>query len=207
MRRLARAAVLSLAASVAALALPGAASAGVLTATADQCTAPQFGQPFTPWTDYMHYTPAPGATAENTSGWNLAGDARIEQGNEPWYVAGDNDTKHLTIPAGSSATTDTMCVGVEYPTLRFFARSQNTGLLSSLRVDVTFETSLGLTATLPIGTVLPSGAWTVTPPYLVVANLLPLLPGDLTPIRFTFTPQGSGSWWVDDVFVDPYRGG
>jgi hypothetical protein len=100
-----------------------------------------------------------------------------------------------------------MCVGVEYPTIRFFAKSSGTNLLSSLRVDVTVETWLGATVTLPIAVVTPSGSWRVTPPYLVAGNLLPLLPGDRTPVRYTFTPQGSGTWQVDDVFVDPYRGG
>lgn len=207
MRRLVRVVQLSLIAGLAALAVPGAANAGILTQSAGDCGTPVLSQPFLPWTDVMHYMPAPGATAESTAGWNLSGGAAITDGNEPWNVADDNGSSHLSLPAGSSATTDTTCVGIEYPTIRFFARSQGTGLLSSLRVDVTFETSLGLTATLPIGLVTPSSSWHVTPAYLVVANLLPLLPGDLTPVRFTFTPQGSGTWSVDDVFVDPYRGG
>lgn len=206
MRRLTRALQISVALGAVALAVPGAANAGILTQSAGQCADPQLSQPFLPWTDLMTYTPAPGATAESTAGWNLTGSAGIASGNEPWNVAGDNGVSHLEIPAGSSATTDTMCVGIEYPTIRFFARSTGAGLLSSLRVDVTFETSTGLTATLPIGAVTPSGSWQVTPPYVVVANLLPLLPGDLTPVRFTFTPQGAGSWSVDDVFVDPYSG-
>lgn len=201
-----RVAKLSVLAGLAAIALPGVANAGVLTETAKGCPEPTLGQPFTPWIDYMQYMPSPGATAETADGWNLDGDAAIAPGQEPWEIAGDG-TSSLRLPAGSSAQTDTMCVGIEYPTIRFFARSSNAGLLSSLRVDVTVETWLGATVTLPIATVLPTGGrWSVTPPYLIVASLLPLLPGDLTPIRLTFTPQGSGTWQVDDVFVDPYRG-
>ena len=38
---------------------------------------------------------------------------------------------------------------------------------------------------------------------LVVANLLPLLPGEHTPVAFRFTALG-GDWSIDDVYVDPY---
>jgi len=40
---------------------------------------------------------------------------------------------------------------------------------------------------------------------LFVANLLPLLPGDHTPVALRFVPQGGGSWLVDDVYVYPFR--
>jgi len=53
--------------------------------------------------------------------------------------------------------------------------------------------------------VLPSGEWKPTPRYLVVANLLPLLPRNLTPVAFRFRAVGGGTWWVDDVYVDPMR--
>jgi hypothetical protein len=54
--------------------------------------------------------------------------------------------------------------------------------------------------------VLGGSKWTPTLPLPVIANLLPLLPGDLTPVRFRFTPVG-GAWQIDDVYVDPYRTG
>jgi hypothetical protein len=37
----------------------------------------------------------------------------------------------------------------------------------------------------------------------ILANLLPLLPGEHTPVAFRFTAVG-GDWSVDDVWVDPY---
>jgi hypothetical protein len=39
---------------------------------------------------------------------------------------------------------------------------------------------------------------------VVLASLLPLLPGDHTPVRFRVTAQG-GSWQIDDFYVDPYH--
>ena len=35
-------------------------------------------------------------------------------------------------------------------------------------------------------------------------SLLPLLPGDRTPVAFQFTPL-LGDWQIDDVYVDPRR--
>jgi hypothetical protein len=55
---------------------------------------------------------------------------------------------------------------------------------------------------LPIGADL-GGAWHPSLPALVVANLLPLLPPDMTAVRFKFAPQLGGSWQIDDVYVDP----
>jgi hypothetical protein len=37
----------------------------------------------------------------------------------------------------------------------------------------------------------------------IVANLLPLLPNQMTPVQFRFTPLGTATWSVDDVYVDP----
>jgi hypothetical protein len=92
-------------------------------------------------------------------------------------------------------------VGLEHPTLRFFAR--NTGsALSTLRVDVRVETSLGLVLTLPLAVVVAGSSWQPTLPMPVLVNLLPLLPGQYTPVAFRFTPLG-GNWRIDDVYVDP----
>jgi hypothetical protein len=120
-------------------------------------------------------------------------------------VHGTQDSHSLYLPAGSSATTRAHCVGLSKPAMRFFARSANTGLLASLKVEVLFESSLGLRLSLPIGNVSPGASWSPSPRFLIIANLLPLLPGQQTPVAFRFTPQGTGNWWIDDVYVDPHR--
>ena len=86
---------------------------------------------------------------------------------------------------------------------RFFAK-KNSGLLSTLAVSVWVKTSLGLAVPVPIGVLLGNGQWHESPQMLIVANLLPLLPGDRTPVAFQFTPL-LGSWQIDDVYVDPMR--
>ena len=190
--------------SLLALAAPPA-SAGLLVKTATGCTAPVTEQPFMRFGDSSYYTlVANGGLESGTTDWTLS-KASVVSGNESFYAHSTRDAKSLALPRGSSATTRAFCVGLDKPTMRFFSKSSGTGLLSSLRVDVLFETSLGLTLSLPIGTIAPHAAWAPSPKLLVVANLLPLLPNQQTPVAFRFTPQGTGSWSVDDVYVDPHR--
>ena len=98
-----------------------------------------------------------------------------------------------------------MCVGIEYPTLRFFAKRNGGTLLSTLLIEVEFEGLGGLLKRLPVGVVLGGSQWQPTLPHIVLASLLPLLPGERTPVRFRFTPLGGGTWSIDDVYVDPWR--
>ena len=195
-------------ATVAAMAIAApSAQAGVLVKTTTDCDESVIEQPFTQWSDKNNYVLAPGGTFEDgAAGWALSG-ASVVAGNEPWNVHGDGDSKSLKIPAGRSATSQAMCVGLEHPTLRFFAKNTSSsllgGLLSTLTVEVQFETSVGAVVSLPIGVILPSGKWQPTPSFLVIANLLPLLPGQHTPVRFRFTAIGGSSWQIDDVYVDP----
>jgi len=199
--------LLALAGALCALALAAPAShAGVLTASAPSCPQPASSQVFLPWLDIANYQPAPdGGFEAGAKGWNLEGAATVA-GNEPYAVGGAADDSALRLAAGGSATTPTFCVGIEHPTARFFAKRVGGSLLSTLRVDVRFEDSLGVTRELPIGLVaLNGGSWQPSLPMLLVANLLPLLPGDHTPVQLRFVPQGGGSWLIDDVYVDPYK--
>lgn len=153
------------------------------------------------------YTPLSGGDFETSArGWDLTGGSAVVNGNEPYYVSGANDSKSLSLQGGGSATSPTICVGIEHPTIRFFAKRTSGGPLglSTLRVDVQYESNLGLLETVTVGTVTPTVSWQPTLPMTVVANLLPLLPGEKTPVRFRFTPLLGGDWSIDDVQVDPY---
>jgi hypothetical protein len=193
------------AAGVATLAAAAPANAGLLVASAEDCDAQTSSQVFLRWLDPMRYVPAPGGDAESAAGWTLSGGARVVSGNEPWKVGDRADTSSLLLPRGSQATTGVMCVGIEHPTVRFFARRTSGWLLDSLKVEVLFEGAGGKVNSLPVGLVLAGGSWQPTLPYPVLASLLPLLPGEQTPVAFRFTPVGGAGWQIDDVFVDPWR--
>jgi hypothetical protein len=177
------------------------AHAGLLTKSATDCNDGALSHPFAGYGDQATYESV--ASFENgAAGWILAGGAKVVSGNETAHVGAASDSHSLSLPAGSSATTPPVCVGLDEPTLRFFVR-KNSGLLSTMAVTVQVQTSLGVWLELPIGADL-GGAWHPSAPMLVVANLLPLIPPDRTAVKFTFRPLLAGSWQVDDVYVDPH---
>jgi hypothetical protein len=197
-----RAAGAALATVTATAVVAAPAHAGLLVTTATDCDAPAISQAFAPWGDGSEYKLVQGGDFESgTDGWTLSGGARVVSGDASSKVGAADDAKSLSLPAGSSATTPPVCVGINEPTLRFFAR-KNSGLLSTMVVTVQVQTSLGVWVTLPLGVDL-GGAWHPTAPMLVLANLLPLLPPDQTQVRFTFAPLLGGNWQIDDVYVDP----
>ena len=179
------------------------AQAGVLVSSASSCDEASSSQVFLPWMDVANYFLAPGGDFESgAAGWSTTGGAGATGGNEPWNVTGGGSSS-LSLPDDSSATSPSICVGIEHPTIRFFAKSSGASLTSNLKVEVLFEDAAGNLHDLTIGRV-PRGGWDVTPAYLVTANLLTLLPGEHTAVAFRFTPEGTGDWTIDDVHVDPY---
>jgi hypothetical protein len=184
-------------------ALPATAGA-VLVKQAPSCAPQPAAKAFGLWGDARDYVLAPGGSFEDGApGWQLNG-ASIVSGNESYFVGGRSHNKALRLDGGETATTPEICVGLEHPTIRLFTRN-NRLLLSALTVEVIVHTSLGLKVPVPIGVVLPHNPWKPTPSFLVVANLLPLLPNNYTPVAFRFRAIGGGSWWIDDLYVDPRR--
>ena len=183
------------------LALPATAGAGPIAASATDCEAQSLSQVFLPWADPMSYTLNPGGDFESrAAGWSLD-DANVVSGNEPFHVGSERDDSSLDISSGGSATSAPICVGIEHPDIRFFAKGGNS--LARLQVEVLFETAFGDVVSAPVGTVTASGGWAPTAPMPIVANLLPLLPGEKTAVAFRFKASG-GSFRIDDVYVDPY---
>jgi hypothetical protein len=146
-----------------------------------------------------------GGFEAGAKGWTLDDGAAPVAGNEPYTIGAPGDDTALRIPAGGDATSPTFCVGVEHPTVRLFAKRTGGTILSTLRVDIQFEDNLGGVQSLPTGIVLSNGNWAPSLPILMVANLLPLLPGEHTPVRLKLVPMGAGTWTVDDVYVDPFK--
>ena len=175
------------------LAMAAPAHAGLLVETAQNCDDLTSAKVFRPWLDLANYVPAPGGMSSPTAGWTLKGGARVVAGNEPWKVGGSDHESSLLLPAGSSATTGAMCVGIGHPTMRFFAKREQRAALDACW-SRSCSTGLGGTLkSLPIGVVLGGTEWQPTLPYPVVASLLPLLPGQQTPVAFRFTPILGGA--------------
>ncbi|CAA9475341.1 MAG: hypothetical protein AVDCRST_MAG53-256 [uncultured Solirubrobacteraceae bacterium] len=196
------------AAGALALLAPGA-YAGPISSEADCSASRPLTQPFLPWADLANYALSPdGGLEAGGKGWRLSGGATSTAGNEPFFVGGSNDSRSLHLPSGSSATSAPTCVGLEWPTIRFFTRSSGTSSLSSLRVEVLFESAATrATQSLQIGTATPGGNWWPTPQMVMLVNTLGALSEDgMVPVAFRFTPVATGSWQIDDLYVDPWRG-
>jgi len=193
-------------AALAVLATPHPAHAGLLVDTSAPCADQVLERPFARWLDPAAYTLVPGGTFASGPAW-AATNAREVSDNEPWYVHGAEPARALALKGRASVTSPALCVGLEHPTLRFFAR--NTGsVLDTLQVEVLFEDAGGTVRALPIGLVLGGPGWAPTLPLPVVANLLPLLPGQHTAVAFRFSTSGLlSSWKIDGVYVDPYGKG
>ena len=189
-----------LTASAIALAAPVAAHAGALVADAPNCDAQNAAQVFSPWADPAWYVLAPGGAAESGAGWTTSAGATVVAGNEPWQIHGVTDGSALQLAPGATATTATMCIGIENPDLRLFVK----GLNGSVSVESIVETSSGDVVSVPVGVVASSAAWAPTTVMPITAALLPLLSGDHTPVQFRFTSTGQGAVTIDDVYVDPF---
>jgi len=199
--------VLAISAITALLGVAPTAQAGpLLDSLGGSCPPQPLQQPFLRWLDPLHYTLVDGGSFEaGASGWALSR-SRVVSGNEPFYVHGAGESRSLSLGAGGYATTPVQCASVDRPVLRFFARRSGGSLLSSLKVEVLFEAPLtGALTKLSIGAVTANTGWAPSLPMSVVANLPALLPGGQTPVAFRFTPVGSASWTIDDVYLDPKR--
>jgi hypothetical protein len=133
-------------------------------------------------------------------GWQLSGGAYVGSGNEPWY-AGGYGTHSLVLPPGASAMSPSFCINLLDPAARMFAQSVSAN--GDLQVQVVFRGLTGnLTGLLNVES-LTSGDYASWRPTgrISSALALPLLTSSAQ-IRIVNTAS-SGTWQVDDAFVDP----
>lgn len=188
-----------------ALAAAPAASAGTLIdRLGGSCPEQVLRQPFLRWLDPAEYTLVPGGHFERAAKrWQLDG-AVVGDGNEPFFVHRPGESKSLSLPAGSSATSPVMCTTLLHPTIRLFARRSGSAL-STLQVEVLFEGLGGGVRSASVGLIAAGTNWQPTLPIPVVANIVALLDGGQTPVAFRFTPVGPATWSIDDFYLDPKR--
>jgi hypothetical protein len=198
--------MLSLAAAgVAALALAGPAQAA--------CTQPASTPLFSAFGDGASYFLAPDGGFEAGAGSWLKTSAVSVNDNEPWHVTGGS--KGLLLKGGgASATSPGTCVDLANPSVRLFYKSTPTGGVDSsyLMVEAMLTSKIGTTTTI-LGTVNPNTAWAPTPVFdlrgATNAHLHSGIAGnDTATLKLRFTVMNSGSsYTLDDVAVDPFRGG
>jgi hypothetical protein len=197
--------LIALSAAVVALAAPGTAGAGLLTTGTSSNCDPNTSQAFGDWGDTAYYRLAPGGTFEGTTSWSVSGGAKTVAGNDPYGVV--DGTRSLYLPAGSSATSPSMCFDFGDWHARFMTR--NTGATgATLEVDILVRSLLGVLSVLDGGTVSADGTWDPSPEMsATLTNVTGLL--TLTKsVSFRLTARGTGAaFQVDNFFLDPFKSG
>jgi len=171
------------------------------------CPTQPVSNPFSQWGDSNDYFLVPGGSFEGTSdqvGWTLS-NASLTTGNEPFNVNDPGDQQSLTINGGGSATSPFFCVDDTMSSLRFFAQQAGGG--TDLRVKALLQNPDGSVTAVPIADLADGSMPTWAPTdSLGGSGRLPTGSSILVALRFR-APLSSGSWQIDDIYVDPYRSG
>ena len=179
-----------------------------LAVTMSSCPKNTLTQPFQKWGDTGSYFFGPGGGFEGTlTGWTATGGAKIVSGNESSYVHSTSDKYSVSLPSLSGITSPSVCVTTSTPDLRLFLR--NTGSSTAkLNVNMTYTDSAGHPTTVTVASLTGSSSWSLSPTVDFLQSIMPLVNGSgQTWVTFTFAPVGTtGSWQVDDFYVDPMKG-
>ena len=165
------------------------------------CPGLSYSQPFSQWGDSNSYFLAPGGSFEGANSWKLTGGAQVVGGNEPAYLNSHSDSHSLLLPPGSSATTPAICLAALSPHMRLMGFASDG---SGVHVDVYASGLLGLVR-LPVAANIDlSSAWGPSGDVsLLLQNVLALTNVGKTSVVFRFSPIGSATVQMDDVYVDP----
>jgi hypothetical protein len=189
-------------------ALLGAAAVLVVPAAAQAaCPTAPTTKAFQAFGDSADYALAPdGAFEAGAGGWALSG-AAVASGSESFAVHAPRDSKSLAIRATGTAVSPAICVDIDHPTFRFFAR-RTSGSWGVLNVKLRWKDASGTTNETVVGSLGTGTAWQASP-ALNLSRSLPLWnSGQNASVQLVFDPEDfGGAWAIDDVYVDPYARG
>ena len=186
---------------------------GVTVAKADvPCGQRANSKAFARWGDNNNYFRSPGGNFEysSTAGvddswaetWDIYSIDRIAPSlrasqDDPWDVSGPG-TKSLLIKPSKAYVSPTFCVASDEESIRFVTKGP-TGQTMTVRVLV--QSARGWEGVDHVLT--GTGSWAVAP-QLPIPNLRDDSGEQWVNIKFGST-SGTGSWYVDNVMVDPWR--
>ena len=175
-------------------------------AFAAQCPTQSAKQKFSKWGDGSDYFLVPGGSFEGTPaevGWTLSG-ATLTPGNEPFHINGATDDQSLLIERRWQRHVTGVLRGqhhAELPVLRTPDRARLGSQAPGCRSDPA-RPALDDPRRSPrrLAAVLDRRCRSPSRP-----TGSPRAPRSSAAMRFLVS--GSGSWQIDDVYVDPYRAG
>ena len=184
----------------------GVAATAVLApaGTADAATAPCAGeslsQVFADWGDRSWYFLAPDGSFEDAStAWSLSGGARVVDGSDPFRLGGKGDRKSLSLPKGASATSAPFCIKRDSRTVRWVQRGSSGGALA---VEVVHADSRARTPGQTLEVVRGRGQWQPSPEVKIPLYGTGAQGNGYAIVALKLTAL-TGTWSVDDLFVDP----
>ena len=179
------------------------ARSGELLASAD-CGYGNAAQIFSPWGDPALYALAPQGDFAPSDEWTLDKEATVVTAADPFSGALDS----LQLEKGAEAASPAMCVNLDNPTIRFFARDVGGNGKSHLKVDVLYEDLDGHVKHLTIAKLRLGTEWqpsVIVPMYM---NMLAVAsPEGVTAVAFKFRAEGlqkDETLSISSLYVDPF---
>jgi hypothetical protein len=179
------------------------ARSGELLAGAD-CGYGDPAQIFSPWGDPALYALAPQGDLSPSDEWTLDKEAAVAVGGDPFSGA----LQSLELAKGAEAVSPAMCVNLDNPTIRFFARDVGGNGKSNLKVDVLYEDFDGHVKHLTVARLHLGTEWqpsVIVPMYMNVLALAS--PDDITAVAFNFKAEGlqkDETLSISSLYVDPF---
>jgi hypothetical protein len=197
--------VSALRAKLAVSALIAVSALAIWAGTAQACSYTGAEPVFSPWGDRHSYVLGPdGGFEAGAAGWSLRNGAQVVAGNETFYLNESTDSRSLSLPAGSTALSPPICMSLDTPIFRMFARNSGDPT-SRLGVEATYKL-LGLVRTKTVSAVTAGSSWAPTQQMSTVLTLSTIV-GTLIPssIQIRIFPlDNRGQWQVDDLYIDPF---
>jgi hypothetical protein len=161
-------------------------------------------QVFSPWGDFALYALAPEGDLSSSENWTLDKQARVVDVADPFSGA----SYSLELAKDGEAGTPAMCVNLDNPTIRFFARDVGGNGKSRLKVDLLYEDLDGHVRDLTIAKLKIGTEWQPSLILPIYMNMLALAsPNGLTAVALEFKAEGlqkNELLSISSVYVDPF---
>jgi hypothetical protein len=179
------------------------ARSGELLASAD-CGYGDASQVFASWSDMAMYALAPQGDLSPSGGWTLDKESTVVAGADPFSGA----IFSLQLEKGAEAATPAMCVNLDNPTIRFFARDVGGNDKANLKVDVLYEDFGGHVKHLTVAHLRLGADWQPSAIVPIYMNMLALAsPDGVTAVALKFKAEGlqkDETLSISSLYVDPF---
>jgi hypothetical protein len=170
------------------------------------CGARSESAAFKPFGDTnTYFRVSNGGFESGAADWLLKGGASVVGGQETWKVGGSADAKALSLPAGATAETRTFCISKGEDKVRFFIKNPGVaGAFVKVDILVTNPTNGWVsTVSQDFHSEAIASGWSVSP-VILISDLFG--GGGTETVSITFTNKGaSGTFQIDDLYVDPFK--